>query len=222
MSFRINKVIKHLIWGDFAFWSAVGLFEPIFAIFIINNVKGGDALVVGIAAAIYWIVKSIISVPIGMFLDKNLGEKDDYWFLVNGAIISSIAPLIFIFCRLPWHVYLVQIIYAVGMAMTVSGWQAIFTRHIDKGQEATEWSIDTTVYGIGTGVFGLVGGWVEVHFGFIPIFAGVSAISFVSVIFLLGLKGRIHGERFSFRKIINEFLENAPRGFLTNVFKRFR
>jgi len=46
--------------------------------------------VVGVATAIYWIVKALLEFPVGTLLDKYAGEKDDYFFLVSGF---SLPPL---------------------------------------------------------------------------------------------------------------------------------
>ena len=78
MKFKINRVIKYLILSDLAFWSGWGLFNPVFAIFIIEKIQGGNAFVVGAAVAVYWITKSLLRIPIGIFLDSLTGEKDDY------------------------------------------------------------------------------------------------------------------------------------------------
>jgi len=221
MSFHMNKVIKYLVFSDFVFWGAIGLFEPIFAIFVIKNIRGGSAFVVGIATAVYWILKSLLSVPVGLFLDRHRGEKDDYWFLVNGTIIASVAPLAFIFCRLPWHIYLVQAIYAISMAMIISSWRAVFTRHIDKGKEATEWSIDATFYGIGTGICGFIGGWTAAHFGFVPVFIGASILSFTSLLLLLALENDISSGYFSPTVIFEDLFKHSPHSLIRGFFKRF-
>lgn len=220
MHLNVNKVIKYLIFSDFVFWGAIGLFQPIFAVFIVKNIVGGTVFVVGVAAAIYWVLKSLLSIPIGLFLDKHIGEKDDYWFLINGEIIAAITPLALIICRRPWHLYLVQTVYAIGMAMTVSSWQAVFTRHIDKGKEATEWSIDATFYGIGSGLCGLLGGWMAAHFGFIPVFIGVSILSFLSLLLVLALREDIATGHFSPRIIFEDMFKHSPRSFIMGFFKR--
>ena len=204
--FKINRIIKYLVLSDFMFWSGWGLISPVFAIFIVDKIKGGDTLVVGIAAGIYWILKSILRIPIGIFLDSYPSEKDDYWFLTIGLFIASLTPFGFIFAKLPWHVYLLQIIYAIAMAMSVSGWAAIFTRHIDKGKEATEWGIDATSVGVGIGVFGIIGGWAVTRLGFDFVFMVVGFLGLTGSILLLCLKNDIKGVfdrglRFDFKEI---------------------
>src|SRR3989344_6231300 len=158
----INGLVKVLITSDFFFNLGWGLLAPIFAIFILERITGGDSLkaaeIAGFSALFYWITKSIFEIPIGWFLDKKYGERDDFWFMVVGTFISAIVPIGYLFSSTAWHIYLFQIIHAIGMAMALPSWLAIFTRHIDKGKEAFEWSIETTSIGAGAGIAGGIGG----------------------------------------------------------------
>ena len=84
MKIVINKVIKILILSDVALISGFGFITPIFAIFLTDRIEGGNVEVAGYAAAIYWIVMSLVVIPLGRYLDKNHGEKDDLWFIIIG------------------------------------------------------------------------------------------------------------------------------------------
>ncbi len=193
MKLKFNKVIRYLVLSDLVFYSGWGLITPIFAIFIVSNIQGGTILIAGIASSIYWILKSALRVPIGVFLDNRKGEKDDYFFLVIGFLIASLVPFGYLLSRLPWHIYVLQAIYGIGMAMAGSGWSAIFTRHIDKGKEATEWGLDSTSYGIGMGVAAIIGGGAVTKFGFNPVFIAVGIIGLFGVVLLLGIRKNIKG-----------------------------
>ena len=184
---RINKIVKYLILSDIAFFTGWGLITPIFPIFIVDKIIGGTALVVGIASAIYWITKASLEFPIGTLLDKYAGEKDDYLFLITGFFIASIVPFGYIFAIYPHHIYLLQFFYATGMAMAIAGWRAIFTRNIDKGKEASEWSLDNSLLSFGTGIAGVVSGYMVFNFGFTSsfIFAGIFGLISVLIIFSL-------------------------------------
>jgi len=206
---KVNRIIKYLIISDLVFWSSWGLITPIFAVFIIEKIEGGSVFIVGIATAVYWILRSFLRIPIGIFLDTCPGEKDDYLFLVIGLFIAALVPFGFVFASLPIHVYLLQAVYAVGMAMTSSGWAAIFTRHIDKGRESTEWGIDATSVGFGIGIFGAIGGWAVTKFGFDSVFIIVGIFGLVGASMLLFLRKDIrgvfdHGLHFSFKDIFDE------------------
>lgn len=187
LSIKINKVIKYLIISDLLFWSGWGFLAPIFAIFIEKNIEGGNLRVIGVASGIYWILKSLLRVPIGIFLDSRKGEEDDFWFLFFGLILSSLTPFGYLMARQPFHIYLLQALQALGMAMALSGWTAIFTRHIDEGKEATEWGIDATLVGLGIGISGILGGALAQIFGFKTIFVLVGAFGILSALLLLNI-----------------------------------
>ncbi len=193
MKIKTNKIIRYFILSDFVFWTGWGLINPIFAIFIIDKIEGGSPMVVGIATAVFWIVKSILRIPIGMFLDKCPSEKDDYLAAVLGLFITSLVPFGFIFAKDPFDIYLLEVFEGAGTALNLAGWTPIFTRHIDKGKESTEWGIDTTAIGIGTAVAGVVGGWAIGQFGFTPVFIVVGILGLTGTALLLVLRKQIKG-----------------------------
>jgi len=191
----INKIIKVLITSDFFLNLGWGLLSPVFAIFILENIATQSiseaTKVAGFAALSYWITKSLLEVPIGHFLDKRHGEKDDFWFMVIGTFITALVPIGYLLSSLPWHIYFFQIIHAIGMAMTLPSWLAIFTRHIDKGKEALEWSMETTSIGAGAGIAGGVGGIIASIFGFNILFIFVSILTVLSAVLLLFVRNDV-------------------------------
>jgi len=185
---KLNKIIKLLILSDLSLLFGWGLVSPILAIFITDNIQGGDVKVAGIAVGIYWLFKSVLQVPISSYLDKNHGEKDDYYFLIAGTLLVSLTPFGFIFSTLPWHIYLLQIIHAIGAALALPAWCGIFTRHIAKGTEAQSWALDSSALGIGAGAAGIIGGLVAETFGFNPLFIAVGILGFVATFLCLFIK----------------------------------
>lgn len=185
----MNKVVKMMITSDFFLNCGWGLLSPIFAIFIVQNITVGDvteaAKIAGFAALFYWGVKSILQIPIGLYLDRIGGEKDDFWFMVTGTFITGLVPFGFLFAFSSWHIYLLQVLYALGRAMVVPSWSAVYTRHIDPGREAIEWSADSTVLGIGIGLGGAFGGLLVAALGFQVIFVLVGGFTMISVVLLL-------------------------------------
>lgn len=175
-----NHVIKVLIATDVTLMSGLGFITPIFAIFISDRIAGGNLAMVGYAAAVYWITKSIVVIPFGAFLDRNHGEKDDLLFILIGSLLASIAVFGYIFASLAWHVYALQVVYAIGMGMNIPGYTAIFTRHIDKGREALDWSVRSSLVGFATGIAGALGGIAAQQWGFNTLFVLVGTIVFIS------------------------------------------
>jgi len=199
MAKLLNKIIKSLIISDFFLNLGWGLISPVFALFLLQQITGQNAAkaaeVAGLSALFYWITKSLFEVPVGFLLDKKKGEKDDFWFMVFGTFITAITPVGFLFSTEPWHIYFFQVIHAIGMAMSLPSWLAIFTRHIDKGKEAFEWSTETTSIGIGAGIAGGIGGLLSSYFGFSAIFAIAAALNVVSGICLISIRKNVFIKR---------------------------
>lgn len=181
-------MIKILILADIALVSGIGFITPIFAIFLTEQIQGGNVKVAGYAAAIYWIVKSLVTIPFGKYLDKNHGEKDDLYFIVIGNILVALATFGYIFSHFPWHIYVLESIFAFGVAMNIPGYTAIFTRHIDKGKEAFEWGAHSALISLGSGIAGAVGGLIVYRFGFPILFSGVALFILVSAFLPLIIK----------------------------------
>ncbi|MEK6820377.1 MAG: MFS transporter, partial [Nanoarchaeota archaeon] len=185
MKINLNKIIKYLILSDLVFYTGWGLISPIFAIFILDMIQGGNAFVVGMAAAISLIVRSIVRIPFGLYVDKDKTQRRAYWYMVLGLFVGALIPFGFIFSKLPMHIYILQAIFGVSMAMSTAGWTCIFSRRIDKNKESTEWGVDAVAVGLGPGIAALVGGIAVPFFSFTYVFIAVALLGLAGVVLLL-------------------------------------
>ena len=113
LSNGINRVIRYLLFYDFVLNFAFGLLSPIFAVFILQQVSGAKLEVIGIATACYWIARVLTTVPLSRYMDRTDGERDEFYFAFFGTLLVSTIPLLFIAARVPWHIYLIQILHSV-------------------------------------------------------------------------------------------------------------
>lgn len=170
---KVNNVILIIIFAQFIFTTAAGLTTPLFAVFILGNITGSAVTVVGFAVAIYWICKSLLQIPIARRLDRISGEMDDHNSMLAGACIFTLATFLFYFSRQVWHIYALQVLMAVGDALFVPPFFAIFSRHLDREHIGFEWSLFSS-FSVGAG--SALGG----------IFSGVLAsIAGIRVMFLI-------------------------------------
>ncbi len=190
-AFTFNRIIKILIFSDFVIYSAWGLLAPIFAVFLLESIRGGDASVAGLASGIYWVTKSLLQVPVGKILDKIKGERDDYYVLTLGTFLASLVPLGYLISSEPWHIYALQVFYAFAMAMVIPPWGGLFTRHIDKGREAETWGFESSLLGLGVGLAGMAGGFIAKAIGFEVIFIAVSMFGIIGGSLLLFVRKEI-------------------------------
>lgn len=184
----INSVIRFLIISDMILVGATGLLSPIFAIFISDYIEGGNEAVAGMAAGIFLISKSVIQIPIAHFLDKIRGEKDDFWILFVFSIVMAFVPILYLVISKPWELYLVQFIYGMLVAFTFPAYMAIFTRHIDKDKEGTEWGIYYTMTDVASALLAMIGGYVAVSAGFSMLIVIVVIVSFIGALLLWPIK----------------------------------
>lgn len=184
----INRVIRTLIISDILVLSAFGLLGPVFAIFLLENIKGGSAEVAGFATMVMLISRAIFQIPLAVLIDRRTGEEDDFWLLFAGSVGFSAVPVIYIFASLPIHIYAIQVVYGFLLALTYPSWYAIFTRHIDERREGLEWATYNTLVDIGLAAAAGVGGVVVVALGFKFIFITVSAVALLGSFLLLTIR----------------------------------
>lgn len=191
MKIGVNKVVKTLILADFFLQAGWGLIGPIFAVFIIKNIRGGSLAMIGFVAATYWIAKSISQPFIAYFFDLKKGEKDDFKFLIVGMYVANLIPLGYLFSSQIWQIFLLEFIRGLAMACVIPTWSGIFTRHIDKGWEAFSWSIESTAIGFAFGFAAAFGGVMATILGFKIVFVLVSIFGLTASSVLLLIRNQI-------------------------------
>ncbi len=180
----INPIIRFLIISDTVLIGAAGLLGPIFALFVEDFIQGGNAAVAGVAAGIYLFTKSILQIPVAQLVDKIRGEKDDFWLMFVFTLLIGFVPLLYLIIHTPLQLYAVQFVLGFFTAFTFPTYMAIFTRHIDKEKEGTEWGVYFTLTDLTSAVLAAVGGYVATVQGFPALIFTVVAVSFFGSILL--------------------------------------
>ncbi len=181
---KINNLIKILTYSDILILSGWGLVNPIFAVYITSQIQGGNLELVGLASAVFLILKSFVQIPVAKYIDQKKGEVDDAVVMTLGTFVISLVPFLFILAKSAPHVLVLQVLHGLGAALVTPGWMAIFTRHIDRHQEAEEWSIYMSMTSLGMALAGALGGFLAEAFGFKLVFVLVGIISTVGASFL--------------------------------------
>ncbi len=184
----INPVIRFLIISDTVLMGAAGLLGPIFALFIEEFIKGGNEAVAGLAAGIYLLTKSVLQVPIAHLIDRIRGEKDDFWLMFLFTIFIAVIPLLYLMIDTPLELYIVQFILGLFTAFTFPTYMAIFTRHIDKEKEGTEWGVYFTLTDLTSAALAAVGGYIAVSEGFPVLIVAVVVVSLIGSFLLWPIK----------------------------------
>lgn len=181
---KFSEVVRFLTLVDFLMNSGFGLITPIFAVFVMDNIKDANVEIAGIAFTVFLLTKSLLQIVVGGLIDKIRGERDDFIFLLLGGLFYSAIPLLYMFIDTPLELYIVQFLYGVAAAFAYPSWMAIFTRHIDHEHEGVEWSVYATMVEFGMAVAASLGGFVAFRFGFKFLFVVASIIILISNVFI--------------------------------------
>ncbi|MDP3729894.1 MAG: MFS transporter [bacterium] len=181
----LNRIVKFFIISDLFLWAGWGFLDPIFSIFVIQNIAGASLIAIGFLATIYWVIKGVIQIPISLYLDKTKGERDDFYALIFGLMITGVAAFALMTARTMTHVYIVQAIKAIGFAFYIPAWSAVFSRHLDKNHTAFDWALSSSSVSLAIGAAGLIGGIIASWLGFNFVFLMTGLMALISAVILL-------------------------------------
>jgi len=181
---KVNNLIKILTFSDVLIVSGWGLINPIFAVFLTQQIKGGNLELVGLSTAVYCILRSALKIPFARLIDSVKGEIDDFALMAAGSAVMSLVPFLYFFATTNVQILLLQGLLGVSSAMVSPGWLAIFTRHIDKHIEAEEWGLYNAMVGLGGALTGALSGFLAEKIGFRPLFLIVGIVSVFGTSFL--------------------------------------
>jgi MFS family permease len=176
---QVNRIVKYFVLSDFFFIAGWGFIEPIFSVFIVQKLPGATLTTVGIAVAIYWILRSILQIPFANFLDRRAGERTAIRMLIAGLFLAAFSAFAFGWVTQIWELYAVQVVHAIALSLYTASWPAIFSRHLDKNRISFDWSFDNTAVGIASGVSGFLAGVIGSAWGFTTVFVLAGIFSLV-------------------------------------------
>jgi MFS family permease len=192
---KINRVVMTLVYTDFLFYTAAGFLSPIVAIFYAEGVSGGSIAIAGMVTALFWVVKSAVQVPVSIYGDRKKGERDDFIMMFSGYVLISLVFLgYYLFVDQAWQVFVMEAIKAVGYGLMMPTYLAMYTRHIDKNRENTEWTLHSNAVGLGYAGAAAVGGFIAEMFGFRAVFLLTFILSLLAPVVLLIIRKEIMGK----------------------------
>lgn len=185
INLKVSKFIQRFIIADTVLFGGWGFVDPIFSIFILQEIAGASLVTVGITVAIYWVLKSAIQIPVALFLDRTDGERDDFYTLITALVVVGIASFLMTLAVHVWQLYLIQVLKAVGFGMYVASFPALFSRHLDKGHYSLDWSLDSTSVGFAIGIAGFLGSIAVTFWGYASVFIIAGSASLIAAGVLL-------------------------------------
>ncbi|MFA6982021.1 MAG: MFS transporter [Patescibacteria group bacterium] len=192
--FKINPLIRLLIFSDMIIVGAMGMFSPLYALFVTEYIEGANEFTIGLSISIYLVARSIFQIPLATLLDRIKGEKDDYYIMVLGSVIVGILHFAYLGISTIWELYTLQMLLGVFSAITYPAYMALFTRHIDKDMEGTEWGVYYTFIDLGSAALATLGGYIANEYGYNALIIVVSLLCILGSIALIPVKSKIFKE----------------------------
>lgn len=180
---KISPKLLLLIFSDILILSSFGLLGPIFAIFIISGLGGGNLVTAGLATTIFLVVKSCVQLPLSrFFIDK---EKHKTHSLLLGTFMIISVPFIYAAAKEISTIFIAQAVYGLGAAMAYPAWFSLFTTYMNKKHKGFEYTLWSTGVGIGGALAAYIGAKVADFLGFKYLFFLVGAIAFLGFLLLI-------------------------------------
>jgi len=179
--FHVNKVVESFIVSETLLWSAWNFVTPIFAIFVVNNVRGGNIQTAASAFSVCLIARVVCEIMTGRYLN-NRTDKDKLSITILGMIFMSLAYIGFAFSHTILHLFFFYIVIGVGFGVASPAKYSLFTDHIDKNKATTEWSLYDAVTLLGIASATALGGFIASVYGFSFLFILASIINFLGII----------------------------------------
>lgn len=173
----MNKQLKIILFSNYASVISLGLFTPIYALFVFK--LGGSTLEAGTSAAMFYIVAGVL-----MFALRPLQDRVGFppRLMVVGYVVGALTSILLMFVGSILQLYLVQIVHAFSAALRRPNQQALYAKHEDQGREGSEWAILEGGDFIIMGLAAASGGLIASSFSFELIFAITAALQLAAAV----------------------------------------
>jgi MFS family permease len=179
--FHINRVVEAFIISETLLWSAWNFVTPIFAIFVVNNIRGGNIEIAASAFSVYLITRVIFEIIAGRYL-SNRTDGHKFSLTILGMILMSAAYIGFSFSHTVSFLFGFYVLIGVGLGIASPAKYSLFSDHIDKSRAATEWSLYDAITLIGVASATALGGFIASTYGFRFLFVLSAIVNALGII----------------------------------------
>ena len=179
--FQLNPVVKAFIISEAFLWSAYNLIVPIFAVFVLNNIKGGNVQVAASVYSFFLVARVIFELIICKYL-ANTNERNKFVITIAGMLLLSLGYLGFAFSQTVASLFIFFGIAGAGLGIASPVKNSLFSMHLDKNKETREWGIYDAVTFIGMASTAALGGFIASSYGFNFLFILASIVNFIGIV----------------------------------------
>lgn len=178
-----NRVLRILLLTNGLVLLSGAMLGPIYALFV--EKIGGDLLEASITAGVFALAAGLTTLFAGNIADK---VKHDEKIVSIGYAVMGLGFFLYLFVDSIWFLLVVQVIIGFAEAFYGPAFDALYTKHTTPTKAGREWGAWESLNYFSLAAGAVIGGFIVVNFGFNIIFMIMSALCFISAIYLVLLK----------------------------------
>ncbi len=179
--FHINPYVKGYIISELFLWSAWNFITPIFAIFVITDIHSGNVETAAGSYSVYLISRVIMELLVGRFLTRKT-NRQKLLIAIAGILLISFSYIGFSFSEDITSLFIFYGLTGIGIGIASPAKNALFSIHLDKNKESSEWSIADATTFICVALATAFGGFFVHEFGFRPLFLIAAVVNIIGTI----------------------------------------
>jgi MFS family permease len=179
MRLYLNAALKTLVMSAGVIIAASAMIGPIYGLMV--EQIGGDLLDASLTFFIYSIVTSMTLFVSGKLFDKRRQGKN---ILVLGFLVISVGYFAYLLVDSVQKLYLVQVLIGIGTAIYSPAWDSMYSTHITKKHEGTQWATWEITNQFTAAIGALVGGIIASQWGFSPLFILMGGVCLLSALYV--------------------------------------
>lgn len=186
--FQANPIVKSFIISEGFLWSAYNFVIPIFAVFVLNNIKGGNVQLAASAYSFFLVTRVVFELIVCRFLAKS-NDLEKFITTIAGILLLSLSYFGFSFSSNVISLFMFFGIAGMALGIASPAKNSLFSTHLDKNKETIEWGIYDAVTFIGMASTAALGGFIASYYGFSLLFVLSGIVNFIGIIpYLLLIK----------------------------------
>lgn len=179
--FHVNAVVKAFIISEIFLWSSWNAIIPIFAIFAATKIPGGNTEIAAASFSTYLVARVIFELISGRYLSRS-SEMQKFIVTIIGIILMSAGYVGFALTKNVSSLFLFYGVIGMGLGIASPAKNSLFSSHLDKDKEVTEWSMYDGFVFMGMAMAATIGGFVANRYGFPFLFYLVATTNLLSII----------------------------------------
>lgn len=160
-----SSIVKAFIISEVFLWSSWFSILPLLGVFVVDSVPGGNLQLAASGYSVYLISRVISELISGKMMVGTTDTKRIY-ITILGLLIGSIGIFGFAVSSSILILFISFIITGFGIGIASPPKNSLFSSHLDKNKETTEWGVYDAVVFICIALSTALGGFIATEYGF--------------------------------------------------------